>query len=316
MKNFIIKIIALGIILLLSAFVADFVVTSGLKKTGNRESGGGDEFTTWNAICSSSINADIIVNGASRAYRQVNPFILDTMLNLNTYNIGMSGASFDQQYVRYLTFVKLNKKPKYIIQQVDYGSLFVSNSVDERFLPYLPYLDGKKYLAGITLSDSYIPFYRYRMRYDYITRGLLEFFHIKHYPNLRKKGFFETDLKWNGSSLNTVLQGDSINALKEIKAIELFDSYLNHCKNNDIMVILVFSPQYFKMTDFTKDKKDVIDIYRSFSEKYGIPFLDYSTDSMCYDTTYFFNAMHLNKTGEELFSTKLAHDIDSLKIIK
>ena len=37
---------------------------------------------------------------------------------------------------------------------------------------------------------------------------------------------------------------------------------------------------------------------------------------ICYDTTYFYNAMHLNKIGAEIFSDTLANDIKRLGIIK
>jgi hypothetical protein len=145
---------------------------------------------------------------------------------------------------------------------------------------------------------------------------LQEFFNIRHYPNVRKKGFFETYAQWKGSALNDRLQRDSIVASQNPEAITLFDLYLGHCKENNIQVIFVFSPLYFKVAEFTKDKNEVMDIYYSFSKKYDIPFLDYSTDSMSYDTIYFYNAMHLNKLGAELFSVKLARDIDSLGILK
>ena len=316
MKKFILRIIIFGTALLGLAFVADFIVTAGLMKTGDKRGSGYDEFTTWNAVCSSSIDADVIINGSSRAYRQVNPFVLDTILNVNSYNIGMSGVSFEKVYIRYMTLEKYNRKPKCIIQNIDYSTLYFSESVDDRFLPYLPYIEEKKYLTDATGFKSNFPFYRYYGRYSLIVRGLMEFFHIKHYPDVRKKGFFVTDEKWDDSALNEILQRDSLDAHRQPEAIELFDSYLNHCKSNNIKVIFVFAPIYFKAIEFTKNKSEVMDIYYYFSEKYNIPILDYSTDLINNDTSYFFNANHLNKTGVELFSVKLAYDIDSLGILK
>ena len=53
------------------------------------------------------------------------------------------------------------------------------------------------------------------------------------------------------------------------------------------------------------------------TEKYNnVIYLDYSTDSMCQDTTYFLNSSHLNKKGAEIFSAKLVRDIDSLGFFK
>jgi hypothetical protein len=57
-------------------------------------------------------------------------------------------------------------------------------------------------------------------------------------------------------------------------------------------------------------------MYDSIACEFHIPILDYSDIPMCYDTAYFYNATHLNKTGAELFTTKLAHDIDSIGFLK
>ena len=57
-------------------------------------------------------------------------------------------------------------------------------------------------------------------------------------------------------------------------------------------------------------------MYDSIARKYDIPILDYNYDPISYDTAYFYNAMHSNKKGAELFSVKLTHDIDSLGILR
>ena len=57
-------------------------------------------------------------------------------------------------------------------------------------------------------------------------------------------------------------------------------------------------------------------MFDNIAKKYDIPILNYTYDSLSYDTLYFYNAMHLNKMGAEIFSTKLARDIDSRGILK
>jgi lysophospholipase L1-like esterase len=143
-----------------------------------------------------------------------------------------------------------------------------------------------------------------------VKQGFLEFFNIKHCPSKRNKGYQGQELPWEGSGLEKILsKNDSLIAKREPEIVLLFDTFLRYCKENDIQVILVFTPLYIKATDYTADKEEVMQIYHSFSEKYNIPFLDYSHDPLCYDTIYFHNAMHLNKKGAELFSLKLANDI-------
>jgi hypothetical protein len=132
------------------------------------------------------------------------------------------------------------------------------------------------------------------------------FFGRKHFPGHKYKGYIEIDWKWNGERIS---KGDIVGDDVDPKDVRLFDSFLKYCKENDVKVILVFTPQYFQAIEWEKKYNHAIDIFHSFSEKYDIPFLDYSNDSMCYDTAYFIDTSHLNKTGAELFSLKLANDI-------
>jgi len=170
-------------------------------------------------------------------------------------------------------------------------------------------------MKGFSDFDFYIPTLCYQSNISDIITGFVAFWG-KHYPNRRYKGYQGQERKWNGIELEKILSGDSLVSEIDPNIVQQFDSFLNHCKKNNMQVVMVFSPEYIKATKFTKNKNEVMNIYRSFSKKYDFPFLDYSTDSLCYDTTYFYNAMHLNKIGAELFSSKLAHDIDSLGILK
>ena len=53
-------------------------------------------------------------------------------------------------------------------------------------------------------------------------------------------------------------------------------------------------------------------MFMQIANDYGLPYLDYTYDELSYDTAYFYNTMHLNKTGADLFSRKVARDIDSV----
>ncbi|MCL2073937.1 MAG: hypothetical protein FWH18_08455 [Marinilabiliaceae bacterium] len=312
MKLFIKKSLLFTAILFIFLYITDYAVTKGLRKTGDCFEF--QEYSTWNNIVSSSIDADVLIMGSSRAYRHINPLIIDTILNCKSFNIGMSGGEdFNKQYIRYMTFEKFNKRPKYIIHQVDYGTLAISdNDFDERFLPYLSDIDKElidNHLKWVKIHHLKLPLLKYQSQKGQFMQGLFEFFGIKHCPDIRTKGFYATDELWDDTALNQVLQNDSIEAQKEPSAIKLFDSYLNHCKQNNIKLFLVFSPIYYKATDFTKNKKEVLNTYHYFSQKYDFPFLDYSADSLCFDTSYFYNATHLNKEGADIFTLQLAHDI-------
>jgi hypothetical protein len=294
------------------SFILNIVVEQGLKKTRT------GEFQIWNDIFSSRIDSDVIISGSSRAWVHIDPRILDSILHVNSYNLGIDGYPFHMQFIRYLIFEKYNKKPKLIVQNVDFFTLYRRKDPYNKiqFLPYAQeeLLQQELKIMGVSKFDIYIPILSYQREFLY--QGLREFFNIEHYSDNRYKGYRGWEKEWNGFELEQMLLKDSIVSKIEPESIQLFDSFLNHCKRNNIQIILVFTPYYIKATEFTKNKDEVINIYRFFSEKYDIPFLDYSHDSLCYDTLYFYNAMHLNKKGSELFSLKLANDINTQNLYK
>jgi hypothetical protein len=307
MKSFLKKNLFFLILLITGAFLLDFVVGKGLGKTGT------GEFQTWNDIFQSRINSDIIISGSSRAWTHINPEILDSVLCVNSYNIGINGYPFNMQYVRFNIYIKYNRKPKLVIQNVDFRTLNVRRDAfnKEQFLPYVheDILKSELKQIGFTDYELSYPALRYRSEMAAL-QGIWEFFNVLHCPGIRYKGYKGAEESWDGSAFEKILAGkDSIAAQCEPEMVQLLDTFLRNCKEDDIQVILVFTPEYIKATDFTADKEKVMQIYRSFSEKYNIPFLDYTHDSICYDTTYFYNATHLNKKGAELFSLKLANDI-------
>jgi hypothetical protein len=315
MKKFILNMVIFTIILVTGAFAVDVVLENGLRKARV------GEFATWNDIFDSKISSDVIISGNSRAVDDISPEILDSILHVSSYNLGLGAYSFSMQYVRFQLFEKYNQKPKLIIQNVDFGTLVQGKLFDKaQFIPYLydDLLRNELIKRGANEMELNIPAWQYVSQYRTILRGLNG--HINFIPDelsgARHKGYIGRERIWDGTELNNVLSKDSIVAEREPEIVELFDTFLNYCKKNDILIILVFTPQYIKMTDFTKDRETEMQVYRNFSEKYDIPFLDYTNDPICYDTTYFYNAMHLNKKGSELFTLKLANDIQEQNLYK
>ena len=95
-----------------------------------------------------------------------------------------------------------------------------------------------------------------------------------------------------------------------------FKKFLNELTIDGTKVIFVFAPIYHEVLEKCSEREVIYRMYDSIACEFHIPILDYSDIPMCYDTAYFYNATHLNKQGAELFTTKLAHDIDSLGLLK
>jgi hypothetical protein len=272
----------------------------------------------WNDIYSGKLHADAVIIGSSRAWAQYDPQILDSILSIDSYNLGIDGSPINRQIFKYNTYRRLNTKPKLIIQNIDYSTINVySGYKREQFFPYFfdkIFLEGANFEEHFNFSEKHLPIYRYIGYPDLIQMGL-GFNMSKIYGSnyVLVKGYYGKMLPWDGSKLK---EQTEIEYNQDSTALRIFDQYLAQAKKEDIKIVFVYAPLYVEVTKIVKDLNGLYLMYDSIAKKYDIPILDYTYDPLSYDTAYFYNANHLNRTGAELFSAKLAYAIDSLKILK
>ena len=113
MKRFIKKITIYFSLLIVLGLSLQFIVDSGLQKcnVGN--------FREWNKILHGKIKSDIIVLGSSRALVQYDPVVIEDSTGLPCYNFGISGGRFVMQNAKWELYLKHNKPPRILIQNLD-----------------------------------------------------------------------------------------------------------------------------------------------------------------------------------------------------
>lgn len=308
MREFCLKIIGFFLLLLFLVCLLDIIISTGLRQTEDYR------FQSWTDIVDSKINADVLIMGNSRAFSHYSTGIIDSVLNVNSYNLGIGGHPFNVQYLKYKLYEKYNVKPKLIVQNIDFSTLNSSKIGHEREQLFPFVFDGllNHYLVnfGYNRLELTLPLYRYFGYQMVIKNGMFEYFGIKHY-NLQPsyKGYRPEQGKWDGSELEKL---SIIKPSMDQTTIRLFDEYLLYCKKNNIKVVFVNTPVYYKATRKLANKVKFNSLIYSFSKKYNIPYMDYTNDSLCYDTSYFTVAVHLNKKGAELFSLKLSNDLKKM----
>lgn len=306
MKRFIIKFILFLISVIAIAFALDYIISSGLRQTEDYR------YQSWNDIVESKINADLIVLGNSRALSHFVPTMFDSALHFNSYNLGIGGYPFKFQYVKFDLYIEHNKKPKVIIQNVDFftlDSVSIIGHEREQVFPFVHDSVMRSNLPnfGFSKFEIYFPLVRYFGYSKVIKNGILEFLHIKHYNTESSiKGFYPEKGEWNPTVLNKLKQ---IEFNTDSATVKLFEIYLNNCAKNHIQVILVNSPVYYRATQKLKGRERMNNYFHNIAKKYGYTYLDYTNDPMCYDSTNFVVAVHLNKNGANQFSKKLCNDL-------
>lgn len=313
MKKFLIHIFLFLLPIVVSSYFVDCYLSNSLKKSLSHAAG---EITTWESLYNGKVDSDIVIYGSSRAWKHIDPAIITNKLGFTAYNLGIDGHNFWLQYLRHKVLLSKNKKPKLIIHSVDAFTLVKRNNLfnSDQFLPYMLwnnqiYQTTKSY-DGFNTIDFMLPLIRYYGKLEVFKTVFRVNFRPQNNIALRIKGYQGEDAKWNGD-FDTAKKHFGFYQVKlDSASIQLFDDYLKECKAKKIEVMLVYTPEYIEGQYFIKNRAHIIALYVMFSEKYNIKFYDFSKDSICFKKEYFYNAMHLNKTGSTLFTNKL---IDTLK---
>ncbi|NCT08855.1 MAG: hypothetical protein GW772_02065 [Flavobacteriia bacterium] len=323
MKRFITNIIVFTILLYFTAAFFDKIISIGLMKSETKI------FYSLKNINEGKINADIIINGSSKAFKQVDPVIIDTILGVNSYNLGLDGGPFIPQRAQYEIYKLKNIKPKVIIQIVSNGTLrSLKDGFKDpiKFAPFLNISEVKKNMK-LTGSFNYWDYHIPMLRYSYfpfeIITGTLSFFNIQLFKTKDLKGYSPENKFWSEKSQdkigisNKIKEIENSNNLQKVDiftsldsiSCENFESFIAECRKDKINVILVYPPIY---TEADKTIKH-IEYFDKIAKKYNIPFLNYSRDSLLvYNRNYFYNSQHLNIKGASVFTKKLSEDIKSL----
>ena len=94
----------------------------------------------------------------------------------------------------------------------------------------------------------------------------------------------------------------------------MLDAFLSERQKEGIRILFCYAPIYIGVIGKMDNYSEMRDFYQMLADRYDIPILDYTYSDISMDTMYFYNATHLNKTGAELFSIQLAHDLDSIGV--
>jgi hypothetical protein len=310
MKKFISRLALFILLPLPFLFVLNYITDKGLHKSNL------PLFTEWNDIYASKANADVLINGSSRAWVHVSPKILDSALNTNSYNIGIDGWHFKMQYARFRVYMQHNKKPRLIIQSLDMTTLHNRSDLFQ-YQQFLPYLNDSiiwnatmGYRGHFNDFQRYFPLYKYNQNLRFIKEGVLAYLNHDRNPRVKYKGYQGQNATW--SDAFEIFKKENPNGSEvevDRSTCEDFEAYLSYCKQNNIKVVLVYSPEYYEMKPLWTNREQIFNRYRAYAKEFDIPFLDYSNDSLCFNTKYFYNSQHMNTAGSEIFSRQLAADV-------
>ncbi|MFN4149913.1 MAG: hypothetical protein ACK4IX_03135 [Candidatus Sericytochromatia bacterium] len=305
------KTIIFSILIIFILSFITFVSDRGLRKTGYYN------YQEWNDIVNGRASSDIYIQGSSRAWVHVSPKILEKKLNMSVYNFGIDGHKFNIQNARYNLYKKYNKKPKIIIQILDFFSLEEKSDLyeAEQFYPYYNeeiLINTIEKINGFNSFTYNIPFLKYSGKYQYNLIGFLEYFNIKHFTSNKYKGYKGQERTWSDDFNNFKKNNDNgIHVKIDNQMKNDFEEFLLECKKDNIKVFLIYAPEYFELNKYIYNKKAVINLYKTLADKYNFTFIDFSNDKLSFNKNLFYNSQHLNKEGSELFTNEIVKHIEN-----
>ena len=318
MKKFLTQFFMFVLILLIFSYIFDIFISNNLKKSNSFAH---KEYSSWNTLLEGRINSDVLIYGSSRAWVQINPAMITKIFNLSCYNLGIDAHNFWLQNLRHEYVLEKNKQPKFIIHSLDIFTLSkIPNLVNsEQFLPYMLFNNKIKKATisykGYKTIDYYIPLIRYFGNHESIEESLQM---SKNAINKieRINGYQGQNKIWNKDFEIAQKNNPIFEIPFDEGTLELFDKFIKDCKRKNIKLIFVYTPEYIEGQKFVKNRKFIIETFSKISKKYKIPFFDYSNDSISFDKKYFYNALHLNKKGSEIFTKKFVATLEKEKIFK
>jgi hypothetical protein len=258
-------------------------------------------------ILEGQINADVLVFGSSRGARSVIAQRFIDSLGVSAYSLAYPGSdvTFHEYLLRQTLEVKGNKKPKTVILVVDDSDeLKPSKSLKFRFDRMYPLVKYKPVRDEMVKRKEKKPVITELLVLHQMNKSNFLFKQRKFTKNdsimpcgsmpisHQKKTF---DKKYNTEIYNYTREDELIQKIKAFRA------FRDHCKNNNIQLIVAIPPNFRKVTvGFVPRLKQVMD-------GYGTVFMYDENRPEYSDPDYFFDNTHLQKNGSEIYTMELVH---------
>lgn len=263
-------------------------------------------FARQNYVLNESAD-DIIILGSSRASHHYIPSILTDSLGLSCFNAGSDGMCIYYHYGLLSAMIERGHKPKMVIYEVmptdiqkSMGATFTLEAALDRFAPHYGEFASIDSLFAMQGLKEHLKLYCKLYRYN---SQMVQLINCRFLPKAECRGY---------ERLDGVVSGcDNIesnyNADIEEQKLEYFDKLISLVKENNIELVMVYSPIYGKYSSKGINKAKII------TKNKNIAFVDLSAESEMIAARYFRDTEHLNHQGAILFTQKLAKILKSYK---
>jgi len=293
-----------------AAYALDATISRGLKQIQT------SKFGSLNRVMSGAVNAEVVINGSSRALVHYDPRVIQQVTGYSAYNLGMNGVLIDVQLAVLKSYLQRNTKPRIIIQNLE-SFTFKATKPGEIYDPaaYLPYLKDEALYSALRAIDPTVWKWRHIPLYGYVVEdmtftwawGLLGNFGHMGRENYFQ-GFNPRDLRWTADFEQFRANIGATGVIDPIEpaGVKHVTELIRICRDSGITLILVYSPVYHEMQALEKNRTSIFAEFERLAREAKVEFWDYSDHPLSRQKEYFYNSQHLNANGAHLFSQALA----------
>ncbi len=260
---------------------------------------------------------DLVFFGDSRVHHGINPFYIDSISGLTSYNFGFPGSDAEELELSSTVYLQHHKKPRLVVLTITPGLLGPPRILKQRFA-YLSYLDndtvsGYVQRNGFPSFIKYAPFLKYSYFDEYNKMSIFLKGHtVPVFDHNQFKGFLNVDQYIN--TKGTVVFGNDEAEVISDTSLNFVKNTIEHLNQFSIKIVLIYPPEKKSAASYTSlVKKQTDSILSKLSEAYHVPIWHFDGNSAFTDE-YFVDDVHLNEPGSRIFSHQLADSI--LKYLK
>jgi hypothetical protein len=302
---------------LFAFFFINKILDKGYKKFWN------PVFEKLDTVFEDTTSRDVIFLGDSRANYGINPFYIDSITGLNSYNVGMGGAAINE--IGFLTsaWYQYHTAPKLVVISIGYVGIFESNTFFDNPCYYF-YYNNKKFIKHVldslhyhTNLFKYLPITKYTAFDEFNKTTILRSYtsgdsFLKR-TGVAYKGFINNERTsvFNNSPIfnfNDNIKTADTNAVVGLNKLKT----LIEMAQQKSKVLLVYPPVFY---DSNKKENPIFNTIKAAINQLGInakvEILNFETDTS-FSKKYFQDTWHLNIEGTTFYSKNLAYKINEM----
>lgn len=257
--------------------------------------------------CLTESQDELMILGSSRAAHHYVPQIFEDSLGMSCYNAGSDGMCIYYHYGILASRIQRECPPKIVIlevigmdAEVSQSATFSLDAALDRYAPH--YGEFSEIDSMFALNGWKEKVKLLSKTYKYNSK-LVQTIKCNYIPWPEDRGYEALNgvMKISdGEKAADVLAPFSVQPNIEERKIEYLQQFIDDCKENNIQLIMCYSPYYGQSVPKS------IRIIEEMAKKNNVPFLNDGDDVRFQKPEYFQDASHLNDTGAREYSKEIS----------